>query len=282
MSGEEKIQIEYIETKQIEMDKIQLNELQARQINVTKGLEIFSEQIRSVGLIQPIVVYKIGDNYELLVGQRRYYACKDFLKWERIRAEIIKKPKDSKMATTISWLENEARQKMSNKDMMRLVATMLADRTPKAEIAKTLGITQAKVDTCMGLPSVPDVVREAVEKNVITPEAAIRATIAKHFHKWETPESEGDDVLDLAKKMDQHGIKEGQAKNMADYSAENPEATNEEIIKDGPISTQETVAFDLSSSENKRLERYRKNNNLTSKGAAARDLVLDGLDQAGE
>ena len=82
--------------------------------------------------------------------------------------------------------------------------------------------------------------------------------------------------------MDQHGIKEGQAKNMADYSAENPEATNEEIIKDGPISTQETVAFDLSSSENKRLERYRKNNNLTSKGAAARDLVLDGLDQAGE
>ena len=85
--------------KQIEMDKIQLNELQARKINVTKDLEIFSEQIRSVGLIQPIVVYQSGDNYELLVGQRRYYACKDFLKWKTIRAEVIKKTDDSKISS---------------------------------------------------------------------------------------------------------------------------------------------------------------------------------------
>ena len=124
----------------------------------------------------------------------------------------IQKPKDDMMSSTISWLENEARQKMTNKDTMRHVANMFAQKVTKKEIAKTLGITPETVNSCLDLPKVPDIVRKAVESGEISPEIAIRATDAKGFEKFETPEEKGDDVLDLAKKMQQFKLTKKQQK----------------------------------------------------------------------
>jgi len=144
MAEQDEVEVKVIKTTKIPTDKIQLSNLQARQSQVTKGLEAFAEQIRKIGLIQPIVVYQSGDKYELLVGQRRYYAHKDVLHWPEIFAMIIEKPKDDLLATTISWLENEARQKMVNRDVIRHVANLYSEETSKKDIAKILGIPYKK------------------------------------------------------------------------------------------------------------------------------------------
>ena len=132
MSEENNVEIVVKETKKILIDKIQMSNLQARQSGVSKGLEIFAEQIRKIGLIQPVVVYEIdGGMYELIVGQRRFLAHKDVLKWTEIMAMIIEKPSTDMMSTTISWLENEARLKMTMKDKMKLVAEMYAEKNTR-------------------------------------------------------------------------------------------------------------------------------------------------------
>jgi len=283
MAEEDDVEIKVIETKPIPIDKIKLSNLQARQFQVTKGLEIFAEQIRKVGLIQPIVVYESGDMFELLVGQRRYYAHKDILQWKNIFAMIIKKPKNNMMATTISWLENEARQKMPNRDVMRHVANMFSERIPINEIAKILSITQKQVNGCIALPRVPDVVREAVESGEIPPDIAVRATDAKHFVKSETPEEKGNDVLELAKKIQDNQLTEPQKDNLVDFGEQNPDANNETLITDGIKNVVESIRLDLSASNMKRLERYTNNDEeLKTKGAAAARLVVEGLDQSGD
>ena len=138
MSEQDKVEIVVKETKKIPIDKIQMSNLQARQSGVSKGLEIFAEQIRKIGLIQPVVVYEIdGGMYELIVGQRRFLAHKDVLKWTEIMAMVIEKPASDMMSTTISWLENEARQKMTFKDITMCIPRV-ENFTNKDFVYKTL------------------------------------------------------------------------------------------------------------------------------------------------
>lgn len=283
MTEENDVEIVVKVTRKIPVDKIQMSNLQARQSGVSKGLEIFAEQIRKIGLIQPVVVYEIeGGMYELIVGQRRFLAHKDVLKWTEIMAMIIEKPSTDMMSTTISWLENEARLKMTMKDKMKLVAEMYAERNTIHDIHNTLGMTLPDVRNCLQLPRVPDVVREAVQNGEITVESAVRATDAKQFEKFSTDESKGADVLDLAKKMMGATLTNKQKVGAVDFGSNNPDASNEDIIQGAVDNTVVTVTVDLTSSNNKRLERYTESNDLPSKNIAAANLILDGLTEAGE
>ena len=95
----------------------------------------------------------------------------------------------------------------------------------------------------------------------------------------------GEDVLDLAKKMESMGKQapsQPQIDNISEYAFDNPEAGNTELLEEGVKSTEEKIVFNVSNSEGRRLSSYQKKNSLTSKSAAARDLVLDGLDRVGE
>ena len=74
MSEEANVKVKWLTTELIPVSKIDMNELQARQDKINAGLEAFAEQIRGVGQIQSIVVYRKGDRFELLVGQRRFFA----------------------------------------------------------------------------------------------------------------------------------------------------------------------------------------------------------------
>ena len=276
----EEVAIKVIKTTKIPTDKIKMGSIQARQSQVTKGLDRFAEQIRKIGLIQPIVVYPDGDGYELVVGQRRYLAHK-ILKLNEIFAMIIDTPKDSIRATTISWLENEARQKMQNKDKIRHVVNMYSQKYSQKEIARELGILLKEVKACIGLPRTPDVVREAVERGEIPIVLAIRATDAKGFDKGTTSEDEGNDVLDLARQIHKNKLTEKQINNMQEYGETNPDATNNELMVDGIVNTSEQLTIDLQSSDMERLDKYAKNNDQ-SRSSAAANLILDGLKEYGD
>jgi len=283
MAEHEDVVVNVLETKKIDITKIKMSNIQARQDKVTKGLEIFAEQIRKIGLIQPVVVYETdGGMYELIVGQRRFFAHQNILKWPKILAMIIKKPKDDSMATTISWLENHARQKMSNKDMMRHVSNLYSQKTTINEIKDVLRLTDKQVKGCIALPRVPDVVRASVESGEMTPDIAVKATDAKKFDKFTTDESKGDDVLALAKLMLKNKLLDKQIDGVVEYGENNPDASNEELVDGGISNTLTTIQVDLTSSDNKRLARYQEDNDYKNKSQAAAALILSGLTEAGD
>lgn len=62
------------EVKILNLDDILPNRFQPRiQFNESAILEL-SDSIKEHGVIQPIVVRKIGDKYEIIAGERRYKA----------------------------------------------------------------------------------------------------------------------------------------------------------------------------------------------------------------
>lgn len=286
MAEEDDVIIKPIETKRIPVDSIETSHLEVRVTQVTKGLKDFAEQIREVGLIQPIVVYRKKDTseekYELLAGQRRFLAHKDHLHWQKIFAMIIEEPKDEMMKKTISWLENEARRDMVKKDKYAHIIDLQSKNKTKKQILKILGITSDVYDAAITLPRMPDVVREAVLQGELDPLTALRATDAKRFEKDVTDESKGEDVLKLAKLMMQNKLTKDEKNNVAVWGQENPgEDNNQTIMEEGRKKIMEEIKVVLMNHEAKRLDKYAESQK-TSRGESARELILDGLDDRGE
>lgn len=77
-----------------------------------EGLCELSASIKKDGLLHPIVVYKKGDNYKLVAGERRFFAT-ILAKKNQIEARVYKnkpKPFDLKV---VQWMENESRKDLS-------------------------------------------------------------------------------------------------------------------------------------------------------------------------
>ena len=275
------------ETKKIPIDKIQVSNLHVRQSAVTKDLEILAKNIRKTGgLLIPVVVFEIdGGMYELIVGQRRFLAYKHILKWTEIMAMIIEKPTSDKISKSIvrilNYDECMTRTKMTQKDRMKVITDMYAEHIPIKKIGEILGITTQKVKACIQLPRVPDVVRDAVENGEIPVRIAVRATDAMNFEKYITDESKGADVLNLAKKLIENKFTMSQLRACEEFGKSNPDATNEEIMQGGIDNSKVTIQVHLTSSDNRRIERYAENNGLSFEAARLK-LILDTLDETEE
>lgn len=63
-------------TLNVPIDTIDPNPLQPRRIFQPERLAELAQSIRSNGIIQPLVVRKIGDRYQLVAGERRWRAAK--------------------------------------------------------------------------------------------------------------------------------------------------------------------------------------------------------------
>jgi len=271
------------ETKKIPIDKIQVSNLHVRQSAVTKDLEILAKNIRKTGgLLIPVVVFEIdGGMYELIVGQRRFLAYKHILKWTEIMAMIIEKPTSDMMKVTISFMETSSQMKITEKDRMKVINDMYAKLIPIQKIGEILGITTQKVKACIQLPRVPDVVRNAVENGEMPVSIAVMATDAMNFEKYITDESKGADVLNLAKKLIENKFTMSQLRACEEFGKSNPDATNEEIMQGGIDNSKVTIQVHLTSSDNRRIERYAENNGLSFEAARLK-LILDTLDETEE
>ena len=64
------------ETDEVSIDLVEPNPNQPRTNFKKEELEELAESIKRNGLLQPILVRKVGDKYQIIAGERRYQACK--------------------------------------------------------------------------------------------------------------------------------------------------------------------------------------------------------------
>jgi ParB/RepB/Spo0J family partition protein len=258
--------IKHLETKEIPVDKISLSQCVSRLNNITKKIERLAFSIQNVGLIQPVIVYPKGEGYELIVGQRRFYAVRDVLKLEKILAIIIEEPKSDEIKLAITFVENDysSRIPMTMKDRIHVVVNLYSEGRSVKEIANLLGLSKKEIHAMIKLPRVPDAVRQAVEAAEIDVDAAMKATDALQFEKGVTDESEGEHVLELAKKF--YDMVPDERRNVY----------NKLLGREDKIS--EKIILDFDSSEMQRLTAYSEKKGMT-KTEAVVDLICDLLDK---
>lgn len=76
IKGEKQNRIETRDADEVAIDLVQPNPNQPRTNFKKEELEELAESIKKNGLLQPILVRKQGDGYQIIAGERRWQACK--------------------------------------------------------------------------------------------------------------------------------------------------------------------------------------------------------------
>lgn len=150
----------------ISTSQIKTNKYQPRvEFDETK-LNDLIKSIKEKGVIQPVLVRKIHDGYELIAGERRLRAAKR-LGLENIPA-IVRTVSDLDMLE-ISLIENIQREELNPIEEANAFERFLTEfNFTQEKIAQVLGKDRSTIANTIRLLSLPKKVQEFISKNMIT------------------------------------------------------------------------------------------------------------------
>ncbi|MBQ4108516.1 MAG: ParB/RepB/Spo0J family partition protein [Clostridia bacterium] len=135
---QENVQILYLE-----VEKIAPNPNQPRKAFSDDGIIKLADSIRQYGIIQPLCVRKIGDEFELISGERRLRAAKE-LGLERVPCVIslVSEEKSSEMAI----IENLMREDLTIFEEAEAIQSLIDIHNQTQEkIAEKLSVSQSYI-----------------------------------------------------------------------------------------------------------------------------------------
>lgn len=154
------------EVVELYLDDIIPNRFQPREVFNEEALRELSISIKEHGVIQPIIVRKIGDKYEIIAGERRYKAS-TMAGLTKIPAII--RNMDDKEASKVALLENLQRKDLTAIEEARTYQKILElDSMTQEELGRTMGKSQAAIANKMRLLSLPDEIQEALLQDKIS------------------------------------------------------------------------------------------------------------------
>jgi len=159
-------EIDKNEIKHLELSSISPNPFQPRRVFDPAHLEELAQSIREFGVLQPILVRKIGTGYELVAGERRFRASQ-LIGLKTIPA-IIKNLSDKEIAE-MALIENLQREDLNYFEEAEGYAKLIKEfGITQDEIAKRMGKSQSTIANKLRLLNLSPNVRKEISINVIT------------------------------------------------------------------------------------------------------------------
>lgn len=149
------------------LDDIIPNRFQPREIFDEQALKELAVSIKEHGVIQPIIVRKVENKYEIIAGERRYKAA-TMAGLTKIPALV--KNLDDKESSKIALIENLQRKDLTPIEEARTYQKILEleGSMTQQELAATMGKTQSSVSNKLRLLALPDEIQEALLKEKIS------------------------------------------------------------------------------------------------------------------
>jgi len=192
--------------QEIEISKIYISEANVRKTKITKGeIDSLVASIKEKGVLQPIVLVKRGDQYELPVGQCRFLAAKE-AGLEKIPAMVYDELSPIEMRV-ISAIENLQRIDLTQADRAAAVSDLKRELGSNKAVAKAIGYTEGWVSFMLGFKGLPDEVKKMVEEKKLT---TTEAASLRHMLKWKPPQ----EVTEVAKYIAEIPKKDNQSREI--------------------------------------------------------------------
>jgi ParB family chromosome partitioning protein len=165
--AKKKFRLEYIP-----LSMIDVSDFNVRRTKREEGLEELAQSIKDIGIQQPVVVFKDGDRYKLIIGQRRFLASK-VAKEKEIPALRVDKKSDIDLILA-SFSENIHRTELDYRDKMQVARELLKTLGSVAAVARKLGVSSATVNNYLGYAAVPDEIKKLVSEKKLSATTATR------------------------------------------------------------------------------------------------------------
>ena len=171
------------ELKELKLSDIQPDKDQPRREFDPEALKALAASIEEHGVLQPIVVTKVGDKYIIVAGERRWRAAQ-LAKLKTIPTII--RTLDSQNRLELSVIENAQREDLNAIELATAYAKLQTQfNLTIAQIAKRVGKAEATITGTMRLLSLPDDVKKIMVKEKLT-EGVMRPLVSaeeKVIHK---------------------------------------------------------------------------------------------------
>jgi ParB family chromosome partitioning protein len=151
---------------EIPIDRIQPNTRQPRKRFDLSTLAELAESIKASGVIQPIIVRKLGDGFELIAGERRWRAAKQ-AGLERIPA-IIREVTNAQ-SLEIALVENLLREDLNPVEAADGYRQLLADFAwTQEQLGQRIGKDRSSIANALRLLKLPDPIQEDLRSGRLT------------------------------------------------------------------------------------------------------------------
>ena len=144
------------------MDTITSNRMQPRTEFDDFALMELAASIRQNGLLQPVTVRPLASGYELIMGERRFRACK-LLGHTHIEAFIL--PADDAESALLALVENVQRQNLHFFEEAEAYSRLLNQGMSQETLARLLGKSLPAVSNRLRLLRLEPSVREVIAEN---------------------------------------------------------------------------------------------------------------------
>lgn len=145
---------------QVDIELIKPNKYQPRTIFSDEKIEELARTIHTHGVIQPIVIRKAEEGYEIIAGERRFRAMKK-LGWKEVPAII--RNLDDKETASIALIENLQREELTAIEEAYAYEKLLELHGLTQEaLAQRLGKGQSTIANKLRLLKLPDEIKNKI------------------------------------------------------------------------------------------------------------------------
>lgn len=151
---------------EILVDKISFSPYQARKEFSEEQISQLADSIASEGLMQPIVVRKMNEGFELIAGERRLRACKK-IGLKRIAA-FVQNASDASSAVK-GLIENLQRSDLNPMEEAQGIASLIANfKITQEAAAQRIGKPRSSITNSLRLLTLPKEIQGYISKGLIS------------------------------------------------------------------------------------------------------------------
>lgn len=199
---EEQVKSEDMVTK-LKINEIEPNKAQARKVFDEEAIEDLANSIREYGVIQPIIVSKKNNFYEIIAGERRWRASK---KAGLTEIPAIIRGDDEQRNKEISLIENIQREDLNPIEKARGIKLLMDEYDlTQAKVAEKLGKSRSSIANTVRILNLDErVINLALEGKLTEGHCKSLMSIEDPERQYKMAEyiiESGDSVREAEKKM---------------------------------------------------------------------------------
>ena len=154
---------------EVDIDRLAPNAFQPRGHLEDAGLEELTRSIQSNGIIQPIIVRKTGDRFQIIAGERRWRAAR---KAGLVRVPVIVRDVvqgEERSLLEVALIENIQRENLNPIDEAQAYRRLSDEfRLTQEDIAVKVGKDRASIANMLRLLKLPDEVKAEVASGTLS------------------------------------------------------------------------------------------------------------------
>lgn len=198
--NEEKLDNSIIEIK---LTEVEPNEKQPRREFDDEALKDLAESIKEHGVVQPIIVRRLGNGYQIIAGERRWRASR--LAGNRTIPAIVKECTNLEVME-LALIENLQREDLNSIEEALAYKSLIEEyKMTQEEISKQIGKSRPAIANSLRLLQLPQVIKDMIAMGKIS-QGHARALLAIDGEKKQ---------LEIAEKIVEQQLNVRQIEKMA-------------------------------------------------------------------